>query len=76
MNLRPYERFTLTLAVIALCALAVYMRSVSQSLAVIASPAPKAYAVPTAKHTPACAADCPLSHCILDEDECKEALCH
>lgn len=69
MNLRPYERFTLTLAVIALCALAVYMRSVSQSLAVIASPAPKAYAVPTAKHLPACAADCPLCHCILDEDE-------
>ena len=69
MTLRPYERLMLAVLALAVIALAVYMRSVSQSLAVIASPAPKAYAVPTAKHTPACAADCPLCHCILDEDE-------
>lgn len=69
MTLRPYERLMLAVLTLAVVFLAVYMRSVSQSLAVIASPAPKAYAVPTAKHTPACAADCPLCHCILDEDE-------
>ena len=69
MTLRPIERLMLLVLTLAMIALAVYMRSVSQSLAVIASPAPKAYAVPTAKHTPACAPDCPLCHCILDEDE-------
>ena len=69
MTLRPYERLMLAVLALAVIALAVYMRSVSQSLAVIASPAPAVRAVPTAKHTPTCAADCPLCHCILDEDE-------
>lgn len=69
MTLRPIERLMLAVLTLAVVFLAVYMRSVSQSLAVIASPAPKVYAVPTAKHLPACAADCPLCHCILDEDD-------
>lgn len=69
MTLRPIERLMLAVLTLAVVFLAVYMRSVSQSLAVIASPAPAVRAVPTAKHLPACAADCPLCHCILDEDE-------
>ena len=69
MTLRPIERLMLAVLTLAVVCLAVYMRSVSQSLAVIASPAPAVRAVPTATHTPACAADCPLCHCILNEDE-------